>query len=100
MRALEPGDIFKGNAWKRRLRGLVLERLKSDLGDGLTLDDPAAINDTVTDPTRWDFTDGGLLVQFEPYEVAAYAAGAVSVTIPWTALQDDFTDGAWSIVGQ
>jgi hypothetical protein len=28
----------------------------------------------------------GMLVQFQPYEVTAYAYGAPTVTIPWTAL--------------
>ena len=44
--------------------------------------------EAVTDPTRWDLgNDYDLVIQFQPYEVAAYAYGAPTVTIPWERLE-------------
>ncbi len=36
----------------------------------------------------WNITPDGLLISFDPYEVASYAMGPQSVTIPYTALKD------------
>lgn len=96
-RALDASDIFKGKAWKKTLLTLVVDQLKAKLGDSLMLDNPGDIADVVADPTRWDFADEGLLVQFEPYEVASYADGAVTVTIPWEKLSDITAEG-WDTI--
>jgi hypothetical protein len=36
----------------------------------------------------WNITQNGLLFSFDPYQVAAYAAGPQSVTIPYASLKD------------
>ncbi len=37
---------------------------------------------------KWNITPEGLRITFDPYQVAAYAAGYLRVTIPWNALRD------------
>jgi hypothetical protein len=37
---------------------------------------------------KWNITPEGLRITFDPYQVAAYAAGYVRVTIPWEALKE------------
>lgn len=85
-RRLEAGDVFAGDGWQDRLRTLALAAVKAQEGEELLLDDPASLDDIVVDPRRWDFSGDGLVLQFEPYEIAPYAAGAPTVTIPWTEL--------------
>ena len=47
----------------------------------------ADIAEIVVEPSRWDLSnDYGLVIQFEPYEVSAYAYGAPTITIPWDKL--------------
>jgi len=85
-RRLEAGDIFTGEGWQTKLQTIALAAVKDQEGDDLMLDDPKSINDLVIDPARWDFSKDGLILQFEPYEIAPYAVGAPTVTIPWTDL--------------
>ncbi|HVW93044.1 MAG TPA: DUF3298 domain-containing protein [Devosia sp.] len=87
-RRVETGDVFAGNSWPDKLRALALQALKDQLGDNLMLDDPKSIDDLVVDPSRWDFSPKGLIVQFEPYEVAPYAVGAPTITIAWADIGD------------
>jgi uncharacterized protein YecT (DUF1311 family) len=93
-RALVAGDIFAKKGWQDRLRKLVLDAVKRSQGDDLFEEATQAVHEEAVDPARWDFSPAGLLVQFEPYEVASFAAGPVSVTIPWGALEDDLSDAA------
>lgn len=87
-RALEASDVFGTKGWQKALLGLVVDELKAEHGEDVMLDSPGDIADIVTDPTRWDLSDPyGLVIQFEPYEVAAYAYGAPTVRIPWAALE-------------
>ena len=45
------------------------------------------IAEIVVEPGRWDLSnDYGLTIQFQPYEVSAYAYGAPTITIPWGKL--------------
>lgn len=37
---------------------------------------------------KWNITPEGLRITFDPYQVAAYAAGYLRVTIPWDVLRD------------
>jgi uncharacterized protein YecT (DUF1311 family) len=89
-RPLLATDIFTGKSWKKTLGELVVDKVKAQLGDDYFNDSEKDIPDWVADPSRWDFSDEGLVVQFNPYEVAAYAAGAITVTIPWNDLRDMF----------
>ena len=49
------------------------------------------------DPGRWDFSAEGLIVNFNPYDVAAYAVGPVAVTVPWNAITDLLAEHAMEI---
>lgn len=98
-RALQAEDIFVGTRWQRNLAALAfdaLEDLFSDEG-ALFISGPGEIADAVADPARWNFSDAGLILQFQPYEVTAYAAGAPTVTIPWGRLSGFLTDDAEAI---
>lgn len=94
-RPLATADVFAKAGWEDRLRPLVTTALKQQLGDDGLLDGwQASVRDETIDPSRWDFSKQGLVVQFNPYEVAPYAAGPVAVTVPWTAVWDDLTEAA------
>lgn len=87
-RPLEAKDIFAGKRWQEALLKLAVEALKAEHGDNLMLDDTQYIAEPVADPSRWDLSDSyALILQFEPYEVAAYAYGAPTAHIPWEKLQ-------------
>lgn len=85
-RRLKEDDIFAGTGWQAKLQTIALSAVKEQEGENLMLDDPSSINSLVIDSSRWDFSKAGLILQFEPYEVAPFAAGAPTVTIPWSAL--------------
>ena len=88
-RMLEASDIFAGDDWQDRLTEATMAHLKSDIGEDNLFEDYAkAVPDLASDPTRWIFSEAGLTIQFNIYEITAYAAGAIEVTIPWTELQD------------
>jgi hypothetical protein len=53
---------------------------------------PTEIRETVRSATSWTFTEEGLVIRFQPYEVTAYAAGAPTVTIPWDAVNEYMSD--------
>lgn len=88
-RPLTADDLFAGKDWRAHLQTLALAMVKKAMGDDLMLDDPSSLNNLVVDPTRWDFSKDGLILQFEPYEIAPYAAGAPTVSIPWSDLTAD-----------
>ncbi|MDR3473663.1 MAG: DUF3298 domain-containing protein [Devosia sp.] len=98
-RRLVATDVFATPGWQHQLQTLALAAVKQTEGDALMLDDPSSINDSVIDPARWDFSSAGLILQFEPYEVAPYAAGAPAVTIPWSDLDALLAPGAQGLEG-
>lgn len=86
-RGLVASDIFTGDDWKTLLVDAAWTRLQDEHGEWLQLDSPSEIIDAVTDPTRWALSGNyGLVIQFQPYEVAAYAYGAPTITVPWSEL--------------
>ena len=93
-RPLDAGDLFAGDGWQTKFQAIALAAVTKSEGDDLMLDDPKSINDTVINPARWDFSRDGLILQFEPYEIASYADGAPTVTIPWSDLDGLLVDGA------
>lgn len=96
-RALEASDIFGGDDWQDRLGRLALEAIKAKLGeDYFASSDEDAIKVAV-DPLRWDFSEEGLVIQFNIYEVTAYANGPQTVTILWDALSSITTERAEEI---
>jgi len=97
-RMLDASDIFSGEGWQKTLAGLALEKLKALLGeDGLFDPDPADLEKWVADPLRWDFSEQGLEIRFQIYEVTAYAAGAPVVTIGWSEIEGLLSDRAEEI---
>lgn len=97
-RFLEASDIFAAKDWKAKLLELTVAALKDEHGDNLMLDNPSDIADSVADPTRWDLSDPyGLVIQFQPYEVAAYAYGAPTARVSWDKLQPYLAENAESI---
>lgn len=88
-RALLASDVFAGEGWEKTLLTLALARLEQEHGDWLQLpDNDEIIEKIVTDPARWSFDDDyGLVIQFNQYEVAAYAYGAPTITISWDDLE-------------
>ena len=97
-RGLVAADLFKDNAWQKRLLDLSVKQLTADLGDALMLDDPASLQEAVVDPERWRITEKGLEIQFEQYEVSAYANGAPTVTLPWNGLEDVLRENYYSLL--
>ncbi len=88
-------DLFSGKGWQKALLDLTVAALRAEHGDMLMLDDPSYIADSVIDPARWSLSDPyGLIIQFQPYEVAAYAYGAPTARVSWEALEPYLAEGA------
>ena len=96
-RKLVADDLFAGKSWNQNLADLTLKRLKEDRGELLWDIDAAWLKEAVADPARWKFDDGGLVIQFQPYEVGSYAEGAITALIPWMQLQDDLSEAGTSL---
>lgn len=96
-RELVASDIFAGHDWETTFGDMVVAKTKEQLGEDYQGGEDSAVAASAIDPSRWDFSNEGLTVQFEPYEVASYAAGAVRVTIPWADLGDMLADNAQQI---
>jgi uncharacterized protein len=93
-RRLVASDIFATPGWQAKLQAIALPAAKKQEGENLLLDDPNSIKPLVIDPARWDFSRRGLILQFEPYEIAAFAFGTPTVTIPWSDLDGLLAPGA------
>lgn len=94
-RMMEASDLFVGKGWEKEMLRLAVAALEAEHGDNLMLDDPSYVADVVIDPTRWDLSDPyGLVIQFQPYEVSAYAYGAPTARISWDDLSDYFAETA------
>jgi uncharacterized protein YecT (DUF1311 family) len=86
-RALEASDLFTGE-WEKTLVDLAWAQLQVEHKDWLQVESAEDIAEIAVDPARWDLSDDyGLTIQFNQYEVSAYAYGAPTVTIPWSALE-------------
>jgi uncharacterized protein YecT (DUF1311 family) len=95
-RPLEASDLFAAPDWQDQLAELAVAQLDAEHGDALFGDHTAdSIRDTVTNPLFWSFEgEYGLVIRFQPYEVAAYAYGAPTITIGWDALDPLLADTA------
>lgn len=85
-RLLEASDIFEGEGWQETLGQLALDAIKAKLGEDYFAGSDEDVKAIAIDPLRWDFSEAGLVIQFNIYEVTAYAMGAPQVTIPWSEL--------------
>lgn len=87
-RAMVASDLFAARGWEKALLRLAVAALRAEHGDNLQLDDTKYIAESVIDPSRWDLSDSyDLIIQFQPYEVAAYAYGAPTAHIAWSELE-------------
>ena len=89
-RALAPKDLFRAGAdWPAALSRVAIPLLERELGE---MADPAWVAEgagpSAENFARWALVPDGLLLLFDPYQVAPYAAGPQAVTIPRTALAD------------
>lgn len=86
-RALVASDVFAGDGWETTLRDVAWAQLQAEHAEWLQVEKAEDIAEIVIDPTRWNFENSyGLVIQFEPYEVSAYAYGAPTITIAWEQL--------------
>jgi hypothetical protein len=89
-RPLLPEDVFDpAKAWKEALADQVYQSLTTASRDGawrLWPRRPAEMIELVAEPARWLLKRSGLVLHFDAYEIAGYAAGPHDVAIPWTAL--------------
>jgi hypothetical protein len=89
-RALRPDDLFFEWAdWPGALSRAAIPALERDLGEMADADWIAeGAGPSARNFARWAIVEDGLLVLFDPYQVAPYAAGPQAVTIPREALAD------------
>lgn len=92
-RLLKASDVFDKPGWEDALGKLVLDQLDQTVEGGIWEEARADVPKAAADPADWKFSEDGLVVQFQPYEVTAYAAGAPTVTIPWDDLQPYLAEG-------
>lgn len=94
-RFMQGTDLFAGKTWKKALLDLTVQALQEEHGEALMMEGTDYIEDAVVDPRRWDLSNVyGLEIQFQPYEVSAYAYGAPTATIKWEALAPYLSDNA------
>jgi uncharacterized protein len=94
-RFLEARDMFAGKGWEKALLNLAVEAATAEHGDNLMLEDTKYIAESVIDPSRWNLSDPyGLIIQFQPYEISAYAYGAPTALIRWDDLEPYLAENA------
>lgn len=96
-RLMTAEDVFSAPGWRETLLDLTVAALKDEHGENLMLDNPQDIAEAVADPRRWLFGDYGLVIQFQPYEVSAYAYGAPTATVRWEDIADLMAESADAI---
>ena len=89
-RALKLRDVFRARSdWTEVLSRESIATLERDLGE---MADPAWIAEGAgplpQNFSRWGLVEEGLVLFFDPYQVAPYAAGPQIVTIPRAALAE------------
>lgn len=99
-RPLVAGDIFKSNDWVTPVSQEIFRGLKKTAGDMMLVNQPKDLVQSIIKPASWNFTRNGLMFEFNPYEVAAYAAGPQEITVSWQTLTPYLTDYAKSEIGK
>jgi hypothetical protein len=92
---LKLADLFlPGSKYVQTLATYCIEALKKqakEQGNYSTTDDDWIKRGAGADPANyhnWTITKKGLGIAFDPYQVAAYAAGPQSVSVPYAALKE------------
>ena len=87
-RALTTDDVFRAG-WEEVLSREAIPVLERDLGE---MADPTWIAEgagpLAENFSRWALVEEGLVLFFDPYQVAPYAAGPQAITVPRAALAD------------
>ena len=89
-------DLFKPNSnYLQKISDYSIQKLKIEAGE---MSDEEWIK-TGAGPeadnfSSWNITDKGILITFDPYQVAAYAAGPQEVLIPYSQLKNILRDGS------
>lgn len=90
---VDPNDLFVNEAdWITRFSALAindLERQFADAGDdfeAMSTDIRQGAGPRAENFAAWTMDRDGITLHFEPYQVAAYAAGPQHVEIPWREL--------------
>jgi uncharacterized protein len=99
-RPLVFADVFASPAAVAVLKTLVLSELRRQAGDDLFDDIDEAVEKRVADPEAWTFEPEGLSILFNVYEIAPYAAGPQSATVPWIAIEPDLTPYARGLLAK
>lgn len=93
-RALTTADIFKSNDWINPVGQEILRGLRKSVGDMMLVNSVKDLAPIISKPNSWHFTKNGLVFEFNPYDVAAYAAGAPEYMVSWQTLTPYLTDYA------
>jgi uncharacterized protein len=89
-RSVPPSGVFLPTApWQRTLTDMARADLKRQFVERPGFDDalePAKFDKLMQDPERYLFREDALVLLFNQYDVAAYAMGRYTVTIPYARL--------------
>lgn len=91
---LKLGDLFQpGAKYLQTLSAYCIQALKKQMkeaGDSMLDEDwiKRGAAPELTNYDNWTITKKGLQITYDPYQVAAYAAGAQHVLVPYSALKD------------
>jgi hypothetical protein len=103
-KSIKLAELFQpGSKYLQTLSTYCIQELKKQAksqGDYAAMDDDwinKGAGAELTNYDNWTITRKGLRITFDPYQVAAYAAGPQNVVVPYSALKEIKTDGA---VGQ
>lgn len=89
-RELKLGDLFKPNSgYLQKISAYSIKKLRERLSDGS--DDEwisSGAEAKEENYKSWNVTRHGILINFDPYQVASYAAGPQEVLIPFEELKE------------
>jgi len=92
-RELREEDILKG-PWQAEIAQDVYDKIQIEAPEMVLVDSPKNVEPSIKRLQNWDFNKEGFRFQFSPYELTAYAAGVVQVSIDWTMMDAYLTDYA------
>ena len=90
-------DVLEGEDWIAAFAEYAFDALHATIAEGPWQESASELEEIVSDVSRWQFLEEGLLLQFQPYEVAAYVHGPPDVVIPWSVVEPYFAEGGESV---
>ena len=77
-------DLFGSSQdWKPKLQAFFMDGLLKEGWKPKSQQDKKTALEIVIDPSRWLFTEKGIEVYFQPYEICEYACTPQPVTVSW-----------------